>query len=64
MVEKCLQTVYLVIFCVNGVIFVINNGWRLNKMKLIKTVDAEGTVLCHDITQIIKALSYKGRSVP
>ena len=23
-------------------------------MKLIKTVDAEGTVLCHDITQIIK----------
>lgn len=25
-------------------------------MKLIQTVDAEGTVLCHDITQIIKGL--------
>jgi len=37
--------------------FVINNGWRLNKMKLIKTVDAEGTVLCHDITQIIKGVT-------
>lgn len=26
-------------------------------MKLIKTVDAEGTVLCHDITQIIKGVT-------
>lgn len=26
-------------------------------MKLIKTVDAEGAVLCHDITQIIKGVS-------
>ena len=27
------------------------------KMKLIKTVDAEGAVLCHDITQIIKGVT-------
>ena len=26
-------------------------------MKLIQTVDAEGTVLCHDITQIIKGVT-------
>lgn len=26
-------------------------------MKLIKTVDAEGAVLCHDITQIIKGVT-------
>ena len=26
-------------------------------MKLIKTVDAEGAVLCHDITQIIKCVT-------
>ena len=26
-------------------------------MKLIKTVDAEGTVLCHDITQIIRGVT-------
>ena len=26
-------------------------------MKLIRTVDAEGTVLCHDITQIIKGVT-------
>ena len=26
-------------------------------MKLIKTVDAEGSVLCHDITQIIKGVT-------
>ena len=35
----------------------INNGRRLNRMKLIQTVDAEGTVLCHDITQIIKGVT-------
>lgn len=27
-----------------------------DKMKLIKTIDAEGAVLCHDITQIIKGV--------
>lgn len=26
-------------------------------MKLIRTVDAEGAVLCHDITQIIKGVT-------
>ena len=26
-------------------------------MKLIKTIDAEGAVLCHDITQIIKGVT-------
>ena len=26
-------------------------------MKLIKTVDAEGAVLCHDITQIIRGVT-------
>ena len=26
-------------------------------MRLIKTVDAEGAVLCHDITQIIKGVT-------
>lgn len=26
-------------------------------MKLIKTVDAEGTILCHDITQIVKGVT-------
>ena len=26
-------------------------------MKIIKTVDAEGAVLCHDITQIIKGVT-------
>ena len=31
-------------------------------MKLIKTEDAVGQVLCHDITQIIKG--YEGRGVP
>ena len=30
---------------------------NLGKMKLIKTVDAEGAVLCHDITQIIKGVT-------
>ena len=37
-----------------------NNNGRLHKniiMKLIKTVDAEGAVLCHDITQIIKGVT-------
>lgn len=37
-------------------------------MKLIRTVDAEGAVLCHDITQIIKgvtkdAVFHKGHVV-
>ena len=32
-------------------------------MKLIQTVDAEGTVLCHDITQIIKGVT-KGCGIP
>ena len=27
------------------------------QMKLIKTVDAEGAVLCHDITQIIRGVT-------
>ena len=26
-------------------------------MKLIRTVDAEGAVLCHDITQIIRGVT-------
>jgi hypothetical protein len=30
---------------------------RSGEMKLIKTVDAEGAVLCHDITQIIKGVT-------
>ena len=30
---------------------------RSGKMKLIKTVDAEGAVLCHDITQIIRGVT-------
>ena len=40
----------------NNALFTENNNGRLHKniiMKLIKTVDAEGAVLCHDITQII-----------
>lgn len=32
-------------------------------MKLIQTVDAEGTVLCHDITQIIKGVTRMRYSV-
>lgn len=36
----------------------INNERRLrSEMKLIQTVDSEGTVLCHDITQIIKGVT-------
>lgn len=31
--------------------------YRDNKMKRIKTAEAEGTVLCHDITQIIKGVT-------
>ena len=31
--------------------------WEAAHMKLIKTVDAEGAVLCHDITQIIRGVT-------
>ncbi len=44
----------------NNALFTENNNGRLHKniiMKLIKTVDAEGAVLCHDITQIIKGVT-------
>ena len=44
----------------NNTLFTENNNGRLHKniiMKLIKTVDAEGAVLCHDITQIIKGVT-------
>lgn len=44
----------------NNTLFTENNNGRLHKniiMKLIKTVDAEGPVLCHDITQIIKGVT-------
>ena len=44
----------------NNTLFMENNNGRLHKniiMKLIKTVDAEGAVLCHDITQIIKGVT-------
>lgn len=44
----------------NNTLFTKNNNGRLHKniiMKLIKTVDAEGAVLCHDITQIIKGVT-------
>ena len=44
----------------NNALFTENNNGRLQKniiMKLIKTVDAEGAVLCHDITQIIKGVT-------
>lgn len=44
----------------NNALFTENNNGRLHKniiMKLIKTVDAEGAVLCHDITQIIKCVT-------
>lgn len=32
-------------------------GQRIDSMKIIKTVEAEGAVLCHDITQIIKGVT-------
>ena len=32
-------------------------NWEATHMKLIKTVDAEGAVLCHDITQIIRGVT-------
>ena len=38
-------------------LFQKNNNGGGCKMKLIKTVDAEGAVLCHDITQIIKGVT-------
>ena len=44
----------------NNALFTENNNGRLHKniiMNLIKTVDAEGAVLCHDITQIIKGVT-------
>ena len=44
----------------NNALFTENNNGRLHKniiMKLIKTVDAEGAVLRHDITQIIKGVT-------
>ena len=44
----------------SNTLFTENNNGRLHKniiMKLIKTVDAEGAVLCHDITQIIKGVT-------
>ena len=44
----------------NNALFTENNNGTLHKniiMKLIKTVDAEGAVLCHDITQIIKGVT-------
>lgn len=44
----------------NNTLFTENNNGRLHKniiMKLIKTVDAGGAVLCHDITQIIKGVT-------
>ena len=44
----------------NNTLFTENNNGRLHKniiMKLIKTGDAEGAVLCHDITQIIKGVT-------
>lgn len=34
-----------------------NNEKGVIRMKLINTLDAEGTVLCHDITQIIKGVT-------
>ena len=38
-----------------------NNGGRQEKMKLIRTTEAEGAVLCHDITQIIKGVTKDAR---
>ena len=34
-----------------------HEDWEAAHMKLIKTVDAEGAVLCHDITQIIRGVT-------
>ena len=31
--------------------------WKRIRMKLIKTIEAEGAVLCHDITQIIRGVT-------
>lgn len=45
------------ILIVRYLLEIITGGYIKNNMKLIKTVDAEGAVLCHDITQIIKGVT-------